>query len=45
MDLSGANENLKAFQAKYPQSDPVPISARTGAGISDLMAALGNWLD
>jgi GTP-binding protein len=45
MDLPGAEENLKAFQAKYPQSDPVPISARTGAGISDLTAALGNWLD
>lgn len=45
MDLAEAEENLKAFQAKYPQSDPVAISARTGAGISDLTAALENWLD
>jgi GTP-binding protein len=45
MDLPGAEENLKAFQAKYPQSDPVAISARTGTGISDLMAALENWLN
>jgi len=45
MDLPGAEENLKAFQAKYPQSDPVAISARTRTGISDLMAALENWLN
>src|SRR6266487_6405720 len=45
MDLPCADQNLKAFQVQYPQSDPVPISARTGAGISDLTAALGNWLD
>ena len=45
MDLPYADENLKTFQVQYPQSDLVPISARTGAGISDLMAALGNWLD
>ena len=45
MDLPLAEENLKAFQAKYPQGDPVAISARTGTGISDLTAALGNWLD
>ena len=44
MDLPCADENLKAFQAKYPQSDPVAISARTGAGISDLTAALENLL-
>jgi GTP-binding protein len=44
MDLPGAEENLKALQAKYPQSDPVAISARSGAGISDLMAALENLL-
>jgi GTP-binding protein len=44
MDLPGAEENLKAFQAKYPQSDPVTISALSGAGISDLTAALENLL-
>jgi GTP-binding protein len=44
MDLPGAEENLKALQAKYPQSDPVAISARSGAGISDLTAALENLL-
>ena len=44
MDLPLAEENLKAFQAKYPQGDPVAISARTGAGISDLTAALENLL-
>ena len=45
MDLPLAEENLKAFQAKYPQGDPVAISARTGAGISDLTAALENLLN
>ena len=45
MDLPGAEENLKALQAKYPQIDPVPISARIGGGISDLTAALENWLE
>jgi GTPase len=44
MDLLGAEENLKAFQAKYPQSDPVAISALSGAGISDFTAALENLL-
>ena len=44
MDLPGAGENLKAFQAKYPRSDPVAISARSGAGISDLTAVLENLL-
>jgi GTP-binding protein len=45
MDLPLAEENLKAFQAKYPQGDPVAISARTGTGISDLTAALENLLN
>ena len=44
MDLPGAEENLKALQAKYPRSDPVAISARSGAGISDLTAVLENLL-
>ena len=44
MDLPGAEENLKALQAKYPRSDPVAISARSGAGISNLTAALENLL-
>jgi GTP-binding protein len=44
MDLPGAEENLKALQAKHPRSDPVAISARSGAGISNLTAALENLL-
>jgi GTPase len=45
MDLPQANENLRAFQKRFPQRTIVPISAKEGDGISELKRLLGEWMD
>jgi len=44
MDLSGADENLKALRGKFPKIDIVPVSAAKGEGIDELKKKLGEWL-
>lgn len=40
MDLSGANENLKALREKFPKLEILPVSATKGEGIDELKQAL-----
>jgi GTP-binding protein len=44
MDLPGAEENLAAFERRYPGREMVAISARSGAGVEKLKEALDQWL-
>jgi GTPase len=44
MDLSGADENVKALRGKFPKIDIVPVSAAKGEGIDELKKKLGEWL-
>ena len=45
MDLSDADENLKALRAKFPKIDIVPVSAAKGEGIDELKTKLAKWLE
>jgi GTPase len=40
MDLSGAKENLKALQERFPKLQILPTSAAKGEGVDDLKLAL-----
>jgi GTPase len=44
MDLPEANENLRAFKARYRRRKVVAISADTGAGLDELKAELARLL-
>jgi GTP-binding protein len=44
MDLSGADENVKARSGMFPKIDIVPVSAAKGVGIDELKKKLGEWL-
>lgn len=45
MDLSGADENLRALRKKFPKIDIVPISAAKGDGIGELKTKLATWFE
>ena len=45
MDLSDADENLKALRGKFPKIDIVPVSAAKGEGIDELKTKLAKWLE
>src|SRR2546423_3024314 len=44
MDLSDADENLKALRGKFPKIDIVPVSAARGEGIEELKKKLAEKL-
>ena len=44
MDLSGAKENLKALQARFPKVRILPVSAAKGEGIDALKKALATLI-
>jgi GTP-binding protein len=45
MDLSGAEENLKALRKEFSKIDIVPISAAKSEGIEELKRKLAKWLE
>ena len=45
MDLSGADENLRALRGKFSKIDIVPVSAAKGEGIDELKTKLAKWLE
>lgn len=45
MDLAHAKENLKLFQAKYPDKIIIPISALNNTGVDALVVTLADLLD
>ena len=44
MDLPGAEDNLRAFQQRYPELEVIAISAKSGSGIKELKRAIEDWL-
>ncbi len=44
MDLPAAEENLAAFERRYPGREVAPVSAKEKKGIEDLKEALDRWL-
>ena len=44
MDLPGAEENLAAFQQRFPDREVISLSAKEQKGIASLKRALGRWL-
>ena len=45
MDLPKAEQNLRDFEMRFPQTTVVPISAKTGNGIKVLKRLLKGWID
>ncbi len=45
MDLPGADVNLAAFRAAYPELAVYPISGVTGEGVKELLYAIADTLD
>lgn len=45
MDMEGAEEHLKEFQAKYPEIKVFPISALHAEGLQPVIMALADMLD
>ena len=44
MDLPGAEDNLAAFERRFPGREVVPISAKEKKGIEELKEVLDRWL-
>jgi GTP-binding protein len=44
VDLESAAENLRAFNARFPDIETVAVSAATGEGIAEFKERLGHWL-
>jgi GTP-binding protein len=45
IDLTEAEENLKALRKRFPKTDIVSASAATGQGIDELKKKLSEWLE
>lgn len=44
MDLPEANENLRAFRARFPQLTVAPVSGKDGRGVGELKELLEQWI-